>query len=265
MSNILASVYLRWAAYVLLVLALVPAALTIPSLNKARRARYYALRREALRQALRLMLAMLVMLVLAGVLLIVPPRLAAVLPTAPTATPMATLVATPAPTATPPPTRTPTTTPTPRPTATAPFVPTATPEVPLPDSALTPLPSSVPAGEDARIQVMALALQADGRGLPVNPGHEFPVGRHRVHLFFQYEGMKDGIATTFAWYKEGEFIEWCSDTWAWGLVEGRDWGERGLTWFACDPTGDWEAGRYEIRVFIETRLQGVAQFEITEE
>jgi hypothetical protein len=123
----------------------------------------------------------------------------------------------------------------------------------------------VPAGQEARVQLMALALQADAQGQPVDPGNEFPPGRHRVHVFFQYEGMKNGIATTFAWYKDGELIPYCSDTWAWGLVEAREWGEEGLTWYACDPTMGWDSGRYEIRVFIETQPQGIAQFVITEQ
>ena len=265
----MASGYLRWAGYALLILALVPVGLTIPDLRKARRAPYYVMRQSALKRATRLLLAALVMVVLAGILLILHSRLVVVLSSVPTATAVATPIPTslPTPTATftPRPTFTPTTTPTPRPTATAPFIPTDTPEIRPPASALTPLPSAAPAGDDARVQLMALALEADEQGQPVNPGREFPPGRHRVHLFFQYEGMKNGVATTFAWYKDGEFITFCSDTWAWGLVEAREWGEHGSTWYACDPIAGWESGRYEIRVFIETRLQGIAQFVITEQ
>jgi len=227
------------------------------------------------------MLAALTLLILGGALLSLPPRVIgllyetpaptlAVTPVAtqaatPTVTRAATRKPTPTPTFTPSPTATPTVTPTPRPTATAPAIPTATPEVPPPAAALTPLPSAVPAREDARIQLMALALEVDAQGQPVNPGNEFPPGRHRVYAFFQYDGMVDGTTTTFAWYKDGEFIESCSDTWLWGVAKGRDWGEHGFTWYACDPAAGWEPGRYEIRVFIETRLQGIAQFAITEE
>ncbi len=77
--------------------------------------------------------------------------------------------------------------------------------------------------------------------------------------------MDNGVATTFAWYKNGEFIEFCSDTWPWGLVEGRDWGEQGRSSYYCKPPGGWEPGTYQIHVFIETRLQDTAQFAITEE
>jgi hypothetical protein len=255
---------MRWVAYALLLASAVPAGLAVAQLIRARRAPYYALRREALRRGMRWVLVALVWLALAIAVLIVPSRLAAILsPPAPVPTATAATVSTRTPT--PRPTRAPTTTPTRRPTATAPFIPTSTPDVPVPESALSPLPSAVPAGEDARITVITLAAGEDALAQPVDPGAEFPPGDHRVYLFFTYEGMQNGVATTFAWYKDGEFLNFCSDTWAWGLVEGREWGEVGRTSYYCKPPGGWEPGAYQVHVFIETRLQGTAQFVITEE
>jgi hypothetical protein len=253
---------MRWVAYVLLIASAVPAGLAVAQLIKARRAPYYALRREALRRGMRWVLVALVWLAFAIAVLIVPSRLVAIVSTlapAPTVTP----TAVPTPTPTPRPTRTPTATPTRRPTATAPFIPTSTPDVPVPESALSPLPSAVPAGEDARITVITLAAEADDLEQPVDPGTEFPPGDHRVYLFFTYEGMQNGVTTTFAWYKGGELLD--SDTWAWGLVEGREWGEAGQTYYYYRHLGGWEPGAYQVHVFIETRLQGTAQFVITEE
>ena len=253
---------MRWVAYALLIASAAPAGLAIVQLIRARRAPYYALRRDALRRGRRWVLVALIWAGLATVLLVVPPRLAAILSTpapVPTATPVV------MPTRTPRPTRTPTVTPTRRPTATPPFIPTSTPDVPLPASAMSPLPSAVPAGPDARIALITLATEEDALGQPVDPGVEFLPGDHRVYLFFTYEGMKNGVATTFAWYKDGEFIDDCSDTWAWGLVEGRDWGERGRFSYYCRPPGGWQPGAYQIHVFIEERLQGTTQFTITVE
>lgn len=255
---------MRWVAYALLIASAVPAGLAVAQLVRARRAPYYALRREALRRGKRWVLTALVWLAFAIAVLIVPSRLADIL-SAPAPVPTATAATVPARTPTPRPTRTPTTTPTRRPTATAPFIPTSTPDVPLPESALSPLPSAVPAGEDARITVITLAAEADDLEQPVDPGTEFPPGDHRVYLFFTYEGMQNGVATTLAWYKDGEFLDFCSDTWAWGLAEGREWGEAGRTSYYCKPPGGWESGAYQVHVFIETRLQGTAQFVITEE
>ncbi len=254
---------LRWIAYALLIASAISAGLAILQLSRARRAPYYAARRLAIKRSRRWISVTLVLLVLAVVLLLVPPQLTVVLP-APTPVPTVTPTATPTSTPTPRPTRTPTVTPTRRPTATPPFIPTSTPVILPPESALSPLPSAVPAGEDARISIITLSTEQNAEGEPVDPGVEFPPGDHRVYLFFTYEGMQDGITTTFAWYKDGEFLDFCSDTWLWGLVEGRDWGERGRISYHCRPPGGWEPGSYEIRVFIEARLQGIAQFVIAE-
>jgi hypothetical protein len=253
---------MRWVAYALLLASAVPAGLAVAQLIRARRAPYYALRREALRRGTRWVLVALVWLAFAITVLIVPARLADIL-SAPAPVPTATAATVPTRTPTPRPTRTPTTTPTRRPTATAPFIPTSTPDVPVPESALSPLPSAVPAGEDARITVITLAAEADDLEQPVDPGTEFPPGDHRVYLFFTYEGMQNGVATTLAWYKNGELLD--SDTWAWGLVDGREWGEAGQTYYYYRHLGGWEPGAYQVHVFIETRLQGTAQFVITEE
>ena len=253
------AVWVRWFAYTLLLASAVPAGLTISQLIRARRAPYYALRREAFRRAKRWILVALVLQASAALLLFAALYLPAFMPAPP---PPVTATATPAPSPTPRPTRTPTPTPTRRPTATPPFIPTPTEIVPLPESALSPLPSAVPAGEDARIAVITLAAGEDAAGEPVDPGSEFPPGDHRVYLFFTYEGMKNGIKTTFAWYKGEELLDFCSDTWLWGLAEGRDWGEQGRSLYYCKPPGGWEPGTYEIRVFIETQLQGIAQFAI---
>ncbi len=254
----------RWVAYALLIASAVPAYLAFAQFSRARRAPYYFQRRNALSLATRWVGLALVVLAAAIVLLTtVAPLLA---PAASAPTPTLTMPPTSAPTLvpTPLPTRVPTATPTRRPTATPPAIPTPTSSVPLPDPALSPLPSAVPADEEAHITLIALALERDGNGQPVSPGNEFPPGDQRVYLFFAWESMRNGNMATFAWYKDGEFLDFCSDTWLWGMVEGRDWGERGHTSYYCKLPAGWEPGNYEIHVFIETRLQGVAQFVITE-
>ncbi|HEY72308.1 MAG TPA: hypothetical protein G4N99_03470 [Thermoflexia bacterium] len=254
----------RWVAYALLIALVIPVYLAFVQFSKTRRAQYYFQRRDAFKLLRRWMGLALVMLIAAIILLtIVPPLLASIAP-APTPTLTAPPTRAPTLTLTPLPTRPPTATPTRRPTATPPTIPTPTSSVPLPDPAFSPLPSAVPAGEGAHITLVALALERDGNGQPVNPGNKFPPGDQRVYLFFAWDSMQNGNMTTFAWYKDGEFLDFCSDTWLWGMVEGRDWGERGHTSYYCKLPAGWEPGSYEIHVFIETRLQGVAQFVIKE-
>ncbi|MEE8389513.1 MAG: hypothetical protein V3S14_01780 [Anaerolineae bacterium] len=250
-------VWLRWVAYALLLASIVPMVVVISQLVRARRAPYYAVREIALKRVKRWALVALMLLVLGVDVLVVPPRLAAVLPrpedlTPEPPTPTLTVIIT----RTVRPTRAPTSTPTRRPTATAPFIPTPTSAVPPPASALTPLPSAVPAGENARITIVTLAADYDEDGQPVDPGAEFPPGDHHVYLFIAYEGMANGVAWTFAIYREGEFLDSSTQLW--------EWGAQGKTYLYYKPPGGYELGVYEMRVFVGERLQGVAQFAITD-
>jgi len=249
---------LHWVAYALLIASAIPAGLATLQFIKARRAPYYIIRREALRRATRWALTMLVLQALAVALLVVIPRLATIArqPEEPVlGIPTPTLTATV--TSTPRPTRTPTVTPTRRPTATPPLIPTLTPAVAPPDVALTPLPSAVPAGEDAHITFITLAADRDASGQPVDMGTEFPPGDHRVYLFISYDGLVNGVTWTLAIYREGKFLDETTQLW--------EWGKQGRTYLYYKPPGGYEPGVYEMRVFIETRLQGIAQFVITEE
>ncbi len=254
--------WLDWVAYALLLAAIIPLAVAISQFARARSAPYYAIRENALRQAKRWLLVMLILLVLGVDVLVVPPRLTATLPrpeepASDTPAPAPTAIVTP----TPRPTLAPTATPTRRPTATAPFIPTptsvATLTAPLPDSALTPLPAAVPAGEDAHITFITLAADKDEGGGPVDPGSEFPPGDHRVYLFVAYEGMANGVAWTFAIYHGEELLDSTTQSW--------EWGAQGRTYLYYKPPGGYEPGVHEMHVFVEQRLQGVAQFIITGE
>lgn len=243
----------------LLVGSIIPLGLSIPQFLKSRRAKYYGIRREALQRALRWLLIMGIVQAAAILLLIVCPLLessdAPPLPNAtalPTNTPVETTRSS---TNTPRPTDEPTITPTRRPAATP--APTPVPTMP-PSDGPTPELSPVPAGSEASVKFTALAMEKNESGLPVNPGFEFPPGDHAVYVFFTYEGMQNGVERTFIWYKEGEFLERCSQTALW------EWGDRGRTSYYCEPSTGWEPGDYEVHVFVEDRLQFLVEFVITE-
>jgi hypothetical protein len=249
--------WLRWIAYVVLLASIIPVMMAIYHMDRARRAPFYAARAEALQRVRRWGLVALLMVVVALSLLVVAPSLARLLgrpegPARNTPTPTAAMMVTP----TPRPTRTPTVTPTRRPTATPPFIPTPTSDVQPPESAATPLPDAVPAGEGARITFITLAAERDEAGQPVDPGTEFPPGDHRVYLFISYEGMANGVAWTFAIYRDGGLLDSATQMWEWGAA--------GKTYLYFKPPGGYEPGLYEMQVFVEERPQGVAQFVITE-
>jgi hypothetical protein len=235
---------LRWIAYGLLIGSVVPAGLSIPQFVKSRRAKYYVIRREALQRAMRWLLIMGIMQAVAIALLIVCPLLQSGAPT-PEAT--ATPTEVPAETA-------PSLAATPRPTAAPTAAPTKTPP-PTPTATTEP---------EASITFRALSTEVS-RGRPVDPGDTFPPSDHRVYVFFRYEGMQDGLETTADWYKDGEAIDFCSDTWLWGQDEDYGFGgATGASLIYCKPPGGWEPGNYEVRFLIEEQLQFIVEFVITE-
>jgi hypothetical protein len=109
---------------------------------------------------------------------------------------------------------------------------------------------------------MAISMQKDEDDAPIEPGNEFPSGSYPLYVFFEYGDMETGNTTIFAWYKDGNYFESCLDVWAWGLPEERQWGERGGAYLACTPSGGWQVGNYEIRVFIDTQVQSSVQFSV---
>jgi len=257
------AIAIAWGAYVLIALSFVPLGLTIYYLRKSRQGSYYGSRRAALRKAQYWGVGAISMLTIALVLLILQPSPAPSVSVELNVTP--TLTPTRIPTLTPAPTETASPSPTRRATATPPFIPTFTPEVLPPEPAMSPLPSAIPARPDARIAVMALAVERDEDDRPVDPGVQFKPGLHSVYAFFEYGEMETGYATTFAWYAEsGEYIDSCLETWVWGVPADRQWGERGAAYLECSPRGGWQTGLYELRVFVDTQLQSVARFEIAE-
>ena len=260
-----AIICLRWIAYALLIGSAIPAGLSVPRFIKSRRAKYYGIRREALQQAMRWLLIMGIMQVVAILLLIVCPILengaAAPSPDA-TVTPTRELSAgatsLPDHTPTPGPTAPPTAAPTRRPTATPSPAPTRPAPTVAPSDGPTQEIVPVPAGPDASVRFTALAMEKDASGLPVNPGFEFPPGDHAMYVFFTYEGMQNGVERTFAWYKDDEPFDRCSQTALW------EWGDRGRTSYYCQPSTGWEPGNYAVHVLVEDKLQFITEFVITE-
>ncbi len=245
--------WVRWPGYGLLLISLTLMAVGIICAAKARGASYYIIRQRALRRAQRLLSASLFCLGIALFLLLAPPLLKSAFSTpAPSASP----TAIPSDTPTPRPTLTPTATSTRRSTSTPPFIPTVTPDVSPPASLFTPVPLAVPARSDARITIITLAAGIDDAGQPVDTGVQFPAGDHYVYLFLNYQGMSEGVAWTFAIYRERELLDSFTQLWPWGS-EGR-------TYLYYKPSEGYRPGTYEMRVFIEDRLQGAARFTISE-
>jgi len=262
--------HLYQGAIALFVVVVVAVGVGLLHLRHAKLDRYYIMREEARRKGTRWLLAATVSFIVGVVLLCLyfyPP----VTPAAPQSPlpPLSTATAagvTPLPkaTLTPSAVALPSPTPTRRPTATPPFIPTPTPAYPLPETALSPLPGAVQADPEAQITFRTFAL-GEENNQPVDPGLEFPAGDHRVYFFFEYEGMRKDVVWTFGWYKDGEYLD--GNTCLWGRDIVTEFGRCppipgsvGVNYLYLRPPGGYEPGLYEVRVWIEDRLQVTAQF-----
>jgi len=155
----------------------------------------------------------------------------------------------------------PTPSPTPRPTASPSPSPAASPSptaLPYPPTLLTPIPQAVPAPPDARFFDLALTDACDERGRPVRipspPPVVFPTGTVRLCGRFRVENMPVGAAWTVAWYRDGQLED--SSTLLWNGapgIPGHIYNTR--------PEG-FPPGRWEVRLYIEDRLQVRLGFEV---
>ncbi len=258
---------LYWIAIVLFCLAVVAIGISVLNFYHARTAPYYFMREAARRNGIRWLLAAIVALILGGSTSYIQshwPREAFPSPTGTAATaevvqsPTATIHLSPTATRTPSPT--PTLLP---PTATPLPSPTPTPFYPLPETALSPLPGAIPARPEARITLETFAL-GEENGRPSRPGFEFTAGDFRVYAFIRYEGMNRGATWTYGWYREGEYLDGNTCLW-WTRMQNCPYipGEQGRTFLYYRRPGGYDAGTYELRVWIEDRFQGAFQFVIT--
>ena len=231
------------------------------SLRLARSGSYYVMREEARKRGLRLILA-------ATFLIPATVGLAAYMDhAAEYSVPVARTTETPMPTATRPrPTIThtaepPTSTPLPRPTATPLPIPTATasptriPPTDLPPTLLTPIPSAVPAAENASfgpIQLGSGYIRETSQLTGIS--NVFPLDTPVIHATFLVRNLNRNAAWTAAWYRDGKYV--AGDPLLWTDLPNII----GHAFFG--QPGGFQPGKWELRLYIEDRLQGKATFTI---
>jgi putative effector of murein hydrolase LrgA (UPF0299 family) len=155
----------------------------------------------------------------------------------------------------------PTDTPLPRPTATPLPVPTATPSptrIPptdLPPTLLTPIPSAVPAAENASfgpIQLGSGYLRESSQLTGVS--NVFPLDTPIVHATFLVRNVNRNAVWAAAWYRDGKYI--AGDPLLWmdlpNIIGHAFFGQ----------PGGFRPGKWELRLYIEDRLQSKATFTI---
>jgi hypothetical protein len=93
-----------------------------------------------------------------------------------------------------------------------------------------------------------LAQGADENSRPVEPGTQFNEGIERIYLFFTYDGLLPNVPVTVLWYREGELLNGGTELWE----SQRSRGER---YVYLTPSGGYQAGEYEVQVWLGNRLQ----------
>lgn len=169
----------------------------------------------------------------------------------PTATPTTTPSPTPAP---PSPTPVPTQTPSPTLTAT-PVPPTVTPS-PSPSPTATTVrilgpfaevPTPVVTDEEPAIGAFVFSREITEGGEPIKSQVRFNAGPGPIHAVFRFANMRNGMAWSHAWYRDGQEIIRGEDTWQWG-TDGR-------AWLYFNPVGGFSPGTYELRFYVEGELR----------
>jgi len=235
--------------------------IAIRALQEARSGLYYVVREKARSRGLRLILvALLVVPVTLGLAAYAdhvagsPPALVRA-----TATPTLTHTAQPVrPTVTDTP-EPPTDTPQPRPTATSLPVPTATasptriPPTDLPPTLLTPIPSAVAAAENASFGPIQLGACYVNYQLCAI-AESFPLDMPVVHATFLVRNLNRNATWTAAWYRDGKYV--AGDPLLWTSAPNTV----GHVFFG--PPGGFRPGKWELRLYIEDRLQSKAAFTI---
>lgn len=140
-----------------------------------------------------------------------------------------------------------------------PSTPTAspTPVPPTPTSTLvptaTPLPPAPVLGD------LTIALGILGSGEPFLIGNEFDWNTKAVYAVFDYSGMRDGLAWSVVWTRNGEELARENNLW-----DGGSDGEAGTLWVAYfEPSGVvLRGGDYAVALYLEGELQAESSFRI---
>jgi len=100
--------------------------------------------------------------------------------------------------------------------------------------------------------IFSEGVTADDR--PTDPSYLLPSGITEAYAFFDYTGMRDGLAWSRAWYYEGEQVATDSGTW--------DWGSSGSAWVAITAGEPLDPGDYRLELFVEGALVAASDFTV---
>lgn len=137
---------------------------------------------------------------------------------------------------------------------------TQTPSITPPPSAtfavmlrLTPPSSARPAAENARINLIAADDEVTRNATPLEPQSVFAAGIKRIYLFMNFQDMENGAAWTRILFRDDVPIQ--GQAYLWSM------GREGSGYFFFGNDAGYEAGQYEVRIYLRDEV--VSQFPFT--
>ena len=228
----------------------------VKNYQTARKVSFYSLRKRYNVNALRLFFLTIFLLAFAYWLpTLGEPMVYRVFPPSPTPSLTSTITLTPTITLSPTITETPTLTLTPSVSETPTL--TTTPFLPLAIEALFAV--EVTPNPDAVFTAIQFSTEFDGTN-PINPRASFELPIDTMYGGFDYNNTLTGVQWSALWYRNRELI--CYETEPWRA----EWGTGGIGGFTecSDPIGGWQAGQYEVVIFMGYEWKVVGRFVVLE-
>lgn len=132
---------------------------------------------------------------------------------------------------------------------------TLTPFLPVAIEALFAGP--VTPNPDAVFTAIQFSTEFDGVN-PVNPKTVFELPIQTMYGGFDYNNTQPGVQWTSLWYRGGDLV--CYETEPWRL----EWGTGGIGGYTecSNPIDGWQAGQYEVQIFMGYEWKVVGRFSV---
>jgi hypothetical protein len=140
--------------------------------------------------------------------------------------------------------------------------PTSAPATPTPARTSTPYvmltrmitQTQMPAASGKYLALHAISSAIDAGGQPISPSVEFTKGVSTIYVFYDYNSAPQGALMRETWFLNGGSVHF--DSGSWSRVG------QGTTYISWSPSQGFEAGLYEVRVFLGDTRQFSANFEV---
>jgi hypothetical protein len=137
--------------------------------------------------------------------------------------------------------------------------PTHTPTPSLPEAVQALFTGPVTPNPEAVFTAIQFSTEFDGIN-PINPKTVFEPPIDTMYGGFDYNNTLPGVQWTALWYRSGELV--CYETEPWRP----EWGTGGIGGYTecSNPIGGWQAGSYQVQIFMGYEWKVVGRFVVLE-